>query len=125
MREHINKFNTFLKEGKFNNSSADENILEDFLFTFLVDYLSIDITDDIPYETFRYSTKKSHEDDKYEYYDIYLSEINIFQVLLNLDEGILELGKIIHRNHFMVLIKTNWDIVSNFQYEKMKLNLNK
>ena len=125
MEKNINKFDDFLTESRFNRIRKNEldGFLEDFLFSFFTEYFNISMDDNITYNISSYSVKKSKDDKDFEYYDVYWLEIKIFEIKLNLDEGTQEIGFIKHKGHLMDLIKTNWDLISNFQKEKMKNSL--
>lgn len=131
-------FDSFkVNETKFNrvkfNENEDHTIIEDFLFTFFSDYINIENNDDIDYDisNYRVEVSKNEESDDNDYenntyykvWDVYLSQIKIFEIKLELGGGNLELGNIIHKNHFIDLITKNWNIVCNYQKEKIKNDL--
>ncbi len=121
-----------------NVNEDDEQILEYYLYAlFANNYLTFENIRDIKskFNLQGYSTTVTRDDDpgddydydnlppKYKYYTIKKGEINIFQLLLNYTEGIVELGDVYYRNHYMDLIKKNWKIATDFIYEKMKNDL--
>ncbi len=126
--KHLKKF----EEKSF--YEEDEGIVEGYLFTLFSDYLTFpnSNTKEYPFDTKGYSTVISRDDDpgdnydyengehKYKYYTVKLHEIEIFEIKLDYTEGWLEIGEIYHRNHYMDLIKMNWKILIDYQYERMK-----
>jgi hypothetical protein len=107
---------------KFNRVRKNEmdGFLEDFLFSLFSDYFNLSMDDNITYNTSSYSVKKSKVDKRYEYYDVYWLEIIIFEIKVDIDEGTQEIGHIKHKGHLIDFLKKNWELISNFQKEKMK-----
>lgn len=123
----------YIKKLKLNESEtsyADSQfILRKYLLGLFSKYLILD--DDIDFDLSRYSCKLTNEDDKFEYYDVYLLQIKIFSIKYALSNihlfpnqvYIVELGNIIHRNHYMDLVTQNWKISVDYLKEKMKNNI--
>lgn len=115
----------------------DEGIIESYLHGLFGDYLMLPPgnTKNLPFNTQGYSTVIERDDvpvedydyenlpPKYKYYTVKKNEIKIFELKLNYTEGYIEIGKIYHRNHYIDLIKENWEIITSYLYEKMKNDL--
>jgi hypothetical protein len=125
----IKKFNE-LNEGFY---GEDEGIIEGYLHSLFVDYFILESNEyDYPYNIYGYTTEIINDEDpgddydyenspaKYKTYMVKKLGVDIFEIKLNYTEGTLGIGKIIHRNHYIELIRNNWNILNEFMYEKMK-----
>lgn len=131
--KHIKKFEDLNEEQSWYDE--DEGMIEGYLTTLFSDYFNLDYnvsSRQNPYDTTGYKSHKIFDnrkddnikdEDKKEVFMVQYLDIDIFELEIDYLDGILNLGKIIHRNHLMDLIKKNWDLLQKYQYEKMKKDL--